>query len=974
MTISYLSIPNSQLAAKRSRNTFAINDSSIIVTDSRKDSLTHSRTDSLTTSRVHDDQFVSKLMDANGSCFIWSANVLAFDAWLPANCSTNVTYPFIVCEKNLKTNLTSLVNTSRFFTLLYSQCTLEYIDLDGNCIRTTRNVNYRRSSHLKWNAKAILDNAVLMRILTAWTIPSFTGQERHAINVVTWRENNNCECLTSVDTLYMEIKTWYYKKNCSCSMKYPTLLKVPQTNTLIPNNIFSCDDGSFKQVAYRCDGENDCSGMEDEQNCFHICSTHTNCNLDCVLPECTCAQLYHQCTLGGCVHQTFLCDGVVHCPADDSDELMCQYQLSINVQRKRILTDAFSLCNSFSNETYPNNEICLLTRDQFGVTEHCSNTEHLRFCVDFSCPNHYKCSDSYCIPRHLVCDGVKDCPTGQDEEQCGELSCEGYFQCKGSRLCLHLNYLCDGVVDCAVHRDDEQFCDGFQCPKECECIGFTVNCITVAPSILQSLSRYTDRKVIILRSKNVIVNSANILFKYFHWLLILNLTNTRFAGNLYPYAFSHMQRLRILDLTNTGIILQKRSKFRYMDSVKHIILIRSKTFILYLNTFQLPNLLSLLLQHSQIQHIQPGAICSLSNLRTLDLSSNKIKHISSTTFQCLNGLHSLDISDNKLAIIEEASLDGIIVVSFSGQSTLCCYLNPNSSCQVNQKTLTRVDIQSDCQSILSQHIVIKVLYIFMGGASTLISIVFIIKRTSREKVKLKESSKYIKAVAASDILNGMYLLLVFICDLINKLLTYKITRRQHFMVLLQFLSAFPNLSMITTRVEHLLLTVGMYIAICHVFSDYNAHMRVARFMAWAVSVTYCVIDTVILRYTVFTSSAIWQPYHQTDHSTMDIVSIASIIGYELATSLVNIFLCTRIYKTVQQNEARITAKRIPRQHLVARRLMKLTIGRFVITLSSVSLSVLLRSHLGLSIVAKQVSIALVVPSSTIINLVMFYYY
>ena len=59
--------------------------------------------------------------------------------------------------------------------------------------------------------------------------------------------------------------------------------------------------------------------------------------------------------------------------------VMCQYQLSINVQRKGILNDVFSLCNSFSSETYPNNEICLLTRNQYGVTEHCSNTEHLRF-------------------------------------------------------------------------------------------------------------------------------------------------------------------------------------------------------------------------------------------------------------------------------------------------------------------------------------------------------------------------------------------------------------------------------------------------------------------------------------------------------------------------------------------------------------------------------------------------------------------
>ena len=247
MTISYLGIPNDQLPAKRSRNTFAIYNRS-----------------SITASYIQRNQFVSETTDANGGCFIWSTNPLAFNVWLPINCNTKVTYPFILCEKNLKSNQTRL-----FYTRPNVQCTLEFLDFKGYCIRLTQNVNNKRMTHLNWDAKAMLVNAVLMRILTAWTIPPFTGQKRHAINVVIWSKNNNCECFTSVDTLYMERKTWYHE-NCNCSMKYPTLIMVPQTNTFIPNNIFSCDNGSFKQVAYRCDGEIDCSEKEDKQNCSHI--------------------------------------------------------------------------------------------------------------------------------------------------------------------------------------------------------------------------------------------------------------------------------------------------------------------------------------------------------------------------------------------------------------------------------------------------------------------------------------------------------------------------------------------------------------------------------------------------------------------------------------------------------------------------------------------------------------------------------
>ena len=830
-----------------------------------------------------------------------------------------MTYPFIVCEQNLKSNPTQLI-----YTHPNVQCTLEFLGFNGYCIRLTKNIDNKRISHLKWDAKPFLDKAVLMHILTSWTIPSFTGQKRQAIKVLIWHENNNCECFTTVDTLYMERKTWYHE-NYSCNMKYPTLIMVPQTRALISNNIFSCANGSFKQMAYRCDGEIDCSRKEDEQNCSHICSTHMNCTLKCSLPECTCAKLYHQCTLGGCVHQTFVCDSVVHCPADDSDELMCQYQLSENTLKKRLGNDAVSLCNSFSSETYPNNEICLLTRDQYGATEHCSNTEHLRYCLDFSCPNHYKCLESYCIPLYLVCDEVKDCPTGQDEDHCGEFACHGYFQCKGTHLCLHLNYLCDGVVDCPVHRDDEQFCDEFNCPTDCECIGFTVTCMTVTPPTLQSIWKYKDRKAIILRSNNSAVNNANILFKYFPWLLILNLKNCRFARNLYPHAFSHMPQLRILDLTNTKMMLQKGSKFWYMNSLKHIFLIHSKIPILYSNTFQLPNLMSLHPQHSQIQYTEDGAFCPLINLKILNLSSNNLEHISTTTFQCLDGLHSLDISKNKLTIIEEAAFDGITVVSFSGHSTLCCYLNSTSSCQVNQKPVNSVEIKSDCQSILSRHLLVRVLYFFMGSTTTLISMIFIIKKILFQNNGNK-ANRHIKVIATSDLLNGMYLLLILTCDTINETMVYKTTQRRNVVVLLYYLSAFPGLSMVITRVEHLLLTVGMYMAVCRVFSDFVAYISVTPLVTWtAYIVPYCVVDIVMKRHAVPSQSVIWQPYHQTGHYTMDIVSIVLVTGCELATSIVNIVLCTCIYISVKRNEARIAVRQIPKHYLVARQLIKLTI-------------------------------------------------
>ena len=677
LTISYLDIPNKQQPAKRFQDTTMRDGVSL---GSKFDR--------------NSDLYDSEKVEVNGNCFIWSTNVMMFNAWLPINCSTKVNRPFIVCEK--------LLNRDRA-NILYKrsklQCNPRYIEFNGYCIIISKSVSNQQMTG--FNQKLTLNDAVLIRLLTAWTIPLYTGEKRQTINIVKWHDKYTCECYTTLDTFYMDNKAWYSNNNCTCNMNYSSLIIVPKIKAVVPNHLFSCDDGNFKLITYLCDGEDDCRRGDDERNCFHICSNHNDCTKGCISPNCICKQLYHQCTLGGCVQHTFVCDGAVQCPADDSDELMCQYQFSKKTQRKRIFNNAISLCNSFTNESFPNNEICLLTRDQYGVTEHCSNTEHLRYCVDFRCPNLYKCLKSYCIPLHLVCDGVKDCPTGQDEEHCDEFACQGYFQCKGMNLCLHLNYICDGVVDCLLNNDDELYCDSFQYPKGCESIGFTVTCISVTLANLQSISQQGNEKAIILTSS--IVNDAMIaiLYSRFPLALMLNLTDTRFTPNLHPRAFKHLSQLRVLDLTNVSIGIGRNSSFTDLDSLKHLYLIRTLTTTIYANAFHLPNLLSLHLQHSRIEYIEDGAFCFLLNLRTLDLSYNKLKHL--RDFGCLYRLHILDISNNTLSIIDEAAMENISIVRFSNHVALCCYLSLNTSCEVAKRTVSKVDRQNECQSILSQH-------------------------------------------------------------------------------------------------------------------------------------------------------------------------------------------------------------------------------------------------------------------------------
>ncbi len=89
-----------------------------------------------------------------------------------------------------------------------------------------------------------------------------------------------------------------------------------------------------------------------------------------------------------------------------------------------------------------------------------------RNCRNFECPLYYKCKESYCIPRRHVCDGVMDCPTGQEEMNCNPLQkCLRLFWCPVEKICLSLRDICDGWVHCLETNADEIFCDVTSCPE-----------------------------------------------------------------------------------------------------------------------------------------------------------------------------------------------------------------------------------------------------------------------------------------------------------------------------------------------------------------------------------------------------------------------------------------------------------------------------------------------------------------------------
>nr|CAB3263496.1 low-density lipoprotein receptor-related protein 2-like [Phallusia mammillata] len=74
----------------------------------------------------------------------------------------------------------------------------------------------------------------------------------------------------------------------------------------------------------------------------------------------------------------------------------------------------------------------------------------------------------------VQCDGIKQCPDGQDEVGCNECNQTTSFTCAhhaDSKPCISSSQVCDGTKDCAEGLDETGchwhggWCDGFLCGK-----------------------------------------------------------------------------------------------------------------------------------------------------------------------------------------------------------------------------------------------------------------------------------------------------------------------------------------------------------------------------------------------------------------------------------------------------------------------------------------------------------------------------
>nr|XP_054761372.1 G-protein coupled receptor GRL101-like [Lytechinus pictus] len=407
------------------------------------------------------------------------------------------------------------------------------------------------------------------------------------------------------------------------------------------------------------------------------------------------------------------CDGIVDCIGSSAeDELStCEYrQLNHGCKADEIQ------CNN--GACVSRDSQCIYDVDPSAYITGCRDVSHLRSCDDFECPAYFmKCPGSYCIPLRFRCNGVWDCANGEDEMECSSFVCPaGTYSCRRSTICLPPNQVCDGIQHCS-DADDEQFC-GVTCPVGCNCTGLVFSCDR--PTTQEEDPSYvfspTARKISIMSVPLILGPDVHTLDE----------DQVSDEDHVTPYySFNPVDHpfLAELELVDDNIETIPSTSFT-----------------------QNQDLYYLSLRQNPIQYIEFGAFANLTNLRVLDIRE--------TTIPSTDAIRK--------ALQEIPSLDKVYADSFA----FCCMLDLHpADASDSSGCIAPIDQFSSCDDLLKENTLRVAMWILgisalAGNLCTIGLRVFRRKSVSSTRIQ----AKLITHLAVSDLLMGVYMLIIAIAD------------------------------------------------------------------------------------------------------------------------------------------------------------------------------------------------------------------
>ena len=345
-------------------------------------------------------------------CAIISTGTVTMGKWNSIYCDEPIQMPYVICEKT-RSDILLVRKTRRHIFRASHECNyrqvLYVVNENFHCMSLKKNC--LSSALMDITFEDSNENYGCTKYLWKWTMMlTFTIGYMH-IN------STHGLCLNKLQKCcYHEYSVW--KKGNFCSLKQTSYWRCATNTKAISQQCssreFQCLDGVCILNYYRCDNIIDCLDGSDEMECNNICTSTTDCFMDCKSTECSCSFNY--------IQYSNRCEAV-HWRYDEwlsmSNSHINRIEKTQQHRFNRELSSPSEWALCISGETgscYPNEKICVFERNIFGTPLYCSNTEHLDQCYDHQCPTQFKC-ETFCIPIYMLCDGVSDCPGEEDEAQ-----------------------------------------------------------------------------------------------------------------------------------------------------------------------------------------------------------------------------------------------------------------------------------------------------------------------------------------------------------------------------------------------------------------------------------------------------------------------------------------------------------------------------------------------------------------------------
>ena len=357
----------------------------------------------------------------------------------------------------------------------------------------------------------------------------------------------------------------------------------------------------------------------------------------------------------------------------------------------------------------------------------------------------------------MLCDGISDCPNGEDEyvpgneRACTEFNCSGLLRCRSDNICVHPMDICDGVTHCSLSGDDEKHCHFGTCPYGCLCRGSAVKC-----NKIENLKKLYYRTVALILHQHYLNERSSL--NHFENMIYLEIQNCRFFADIIQLQlFSTMPNVLTLLIIESGVKIVKPNSFNHMTKLQDIDLSLNQIHSISAFTFRgLLSLDNLNFNHFHLTELSEFSFHGLTALRHLDLSFNNITAIEHMTFAGLEHIQTIDLRQNMLVFMQTLIIGSMQHVKIYFDDTLyCCSLTKHQSCIINNSTYeaSKCNLAFTITSTITYNITFSCFVIFC------VLTIFIYQRCTR---KSSIHALILEHLALSNLLLSGYLILLSI--------------------------------------------------------------------------------------------------------------------------------------------------------------------------------------------------------------------